>query len=143
MIYFDEFSLNEWNINLWGWTNARSKGYIAQNIELFYMGFIVGFSQSYFYGIMDTTNTIDSKLAIEFINGTLQNRTVVIGKAANDIINFWDNAAYHKCKDVYNFMESMNIRWITIWPYEPWLNPTEKIIQLIKKKICSLSLQEK
>ena len=88
MIYFDEFSLSGGYTNLFRWTNARLKGYIAQNIELFYMGFIVGFSQSYFYGIMDTTNTIDSKLVIEFINGTLQNRTVVTGKAANDIINF-------------------------------------------------------
>ena len=64
MIYFDEFSLSGRHTNVYGWTKIGSKGYIAQNSESFQMGFIVGFSRSHFYGIMGTTNTVDTNVVI-------------------------------------------------------------------------------
>ena len=64
MIYFDEFSLSARHTSLYGWTKTGSKGYVAQNTESFWMGFIVGFSRSYLYGIMGTKSSVDSTVTI-------------------------------------------------------------------------------
>ena len=64
MIYFDEFSLNGRYNDLYGWTIKGKKGYVAQTTDNFQMGFIVGFSRKWLYGIMETKNTVDSKLVI-------------------------------------------------------------------------------
>ena len=105
-----------------------------KNIESFDIGFIVGFDKSYFCGIMDITRYWTEGSHIEFIKSTPQSRAIMAGNVAINFILIWDNNVYHKSKEVYSFIEH-EIWWIIIWLYEPWLNPAEKIIQLINMKV--------
>ena len=46
-----------------------------------------------------------------------------------------DNPAYHKSKEVDEFLKKTNITILTIAPYIPLLNPVEKYILCIKSKL--------
>ena len=53
----------------------------------------------------------------------------------NERIVVWDNASIHLSEIVSKFILSTKLRVITIPPYNPVLNPVEKLINFIKMKL--------
>jgi transposase len=47
----------------------------------------------------------------------------------------FDNASIHVSKLAKSYLAENKIKAMTISPYSPWLNPTEKLIGAIKAKI--------
>jgi transposase len=46
-----------------------------------------------------------------------------------------DNASIHGTKEVNKILKYYNVSMVTIVPYAPWLNPSEKFINSIKENI--------
>ena len=132
LIYIDEFSLNDRNLNHYGWWDKGKQGYINWLMENFSMTFFLAFSKQHFYGIMGNKELNNSASFVHFIKKLLESRSNCNATSNLKQILIWDNAVIHKSKDWAKFYSDSKICMLTIPPYEPALNPVEKLILAIK-----------
>ena len=103
------------------------------------MSFIVVFSQSRFYGISGTESTNDNYIFTKFL--------LQLWESLEDALNFdedrWmlviDRGCIHKTEYIQRIATHKQIRTTVTAPYEPSLNPTEKLILSIKSKMTVYS----
>ena len=60
LIYIDEFSVNERNLNNYGWWEKGKQGYVDYLMDNFSITFIWAFSEQRFYGIMGNKESNNS-----------------------------------------------------------------------------------
>ena len=137
LIYIDEFSINDRNFNHYGWWEKGRQGYIDCMMENFSMTFFWAFSRQQFYGIMGNKESNNSASFIYFIKKLFESRAKCSTTTDLKPILVFDNATIHKSKDWTKFYHDNKIIVLTIPPYEPALNPAEKLILAIKTKIKS------
>ena len=98
------------------------------------MSFVVAVSSDGIEGIMASNNSINSKNFKWFINDVFE----LLKSNSNYSSKVWiimDNSRVHTSDECRGFFKKLRIKWITIPPYSPQLNPTEKLIAVIKKKL--------
>ena len=121
LIYFDEFSLSSRHVNLYGWSKIGRKGYVIQDNESFKIGFIIAFSMKMIYGIMgDSWHSWNGNYYIDFLKSVLKTRWLQTSNKTNDFVMIWDNAAYHKSKEMKKFLDEYNIKVfnnMTLWTF--------------------------
>jgi transposase len=54
---------------------------------------------------------------------------------SQEFVAIVDNATTHKAKEVHKLLRSLKLWLVTIPPYNPHLNPCEKLIQVIKSMV--------
>ena len=131
IIYIDEFSLNDRNLNHYGWWDKRKQGYINWIMENFTMTFFLAFSKQHFYGIMGNKEPNNSASFVHFIKKLFESRSNCDSTSNFKPILIWNNAVIHKSKDWSKFYFDNKISMLTISPYEPLFNPVEKLILII------------
>ena len=82
------------------------------------------------------SKSINTKIFVWFL-GDLSNNLKRDSGNKKPACFIFDNSSVHTNTDIKNFSEKAGIRWITIPPYSPQLNPCEKIIAIIKTKLRS------
>ena len=135
LIYIDEFSVNERNSNNYGWWEKGKQGYVDYLMDNFSMTFIWAFSEQRFYGIMGNKESNNSASLIQFLIKIFECRSKIITIENLNPFTVWDNASLHKSRELLKIYKDSGISVLTIPPYEPALNPAEKLILAIKTKI--------
>ena len=98
------------------------------------MSFWVAFSYLKIYGIMGTDKTFDRWVLICFLQELINS----FSKFETNSEKVWlvmDHANIHRNSDVEALLKCNKIKAFTISSYSAWLNPWEKLIALIKKKV--------
>ena len=140
LMFIDEFSINFKHNITYGWSPVGVKGYLEVNIEPFCMLFMAGFSKLRFLG-HDVTSTLNnSASSLKFVKNTFDHRSksLILKDRRLIIIIIWDNASLHINKEEKDYIVNTEIIIWTIAPYSPCLNPTERLILYIKKKITRI-----
>ena len=135
LMYLDEFSIQLRNKSVYGWGPKGDYGFQQIHTEDFNMSFIIGFSIRRIYGVLGTTATHSHKSFITFISNILDYRVNRFEEVDSRLVIVCDNASIHKSKEVKEFLNKTEVQIMTIWPYSPALNPAEKMILFIRKKI--------
>ena len=126
-----------WILNstsLYNWSKRGVSSTLAINADQWSMSFIVAISSQRVEGLLASTGSIISKSFWLFIKDV---------KDSNMHLNNWnkktcfifDNSSLHRSQEFKKFINKNEVRWISIPPYTPQLNPAEKIIVVIKAKI--------
>ena len=71
----------------------------------------------------------------KFTDGVLWSEVTAFGVDRSKIVFVMDNASIHKSKIMKDYIKEHRLFVLTTTPYWPWLNPTEKVIWWIKKKV--------
>ena len=135
LIYFDEFSVNTRHSSFKGWIIKGSKGYIKTHNDSFTMSFIWALSKTKIYGILGSSGTINAKILQYFIEQMITQRNQNSENLYRPFALVMDNASVHVSSSMQTFYKSSKLKVITIPPYSPSLNPTEKLIGSIKAHI--------
>ena len=133
-MYLDEFSIQLRNKSVYGWGPKGDYGFQQIHTEDFNMSFIIGFSIKRIYGVLRTTATHSHKSFITFISNILDYRVNRFEGVDSRLVIVYNNVI-HKNKEVKEFLNKTEVQIMTIWPYSSPLNPAEKMILFIKKKI--------
>ena len=139
LIFLDEFSVNPRHMKHREWTIKGHKGYIRMNSEGFSMSFIVALSNKRIYGIMGWRDAVDHSVVRYFISGLLFFWNKSPSSTETPFALIMDNASVHVWNNMTNFYEKSGVWVITIAPYRPSLNISEKLIWAIKKCIHKIS----
>ena len=134
LVYIDEFHVSLRNSQLDNWSPRGSPAIVSINHDAWVMSFIIAMSNRGIEGIKASTCTIDSEVYIWFCKNVWRRLTSKTEKIRDPVI-IWDNASLHIWKESAEFMYKQGIKWVTITPYSPQLNPAEKIIGFIKNKL--------
>ena len=143
LLFIDEFSINFRQRTTYGWAPIGKKGFIDIDTDTFDMSFMVGFSQQGLYGLIGTLSSNNSSSFIRFIKHTIEHRTKTLKVNDWKFIIVWDNASLHTSKEVREYINSTKIIILTINPYSPCLNPAERLILYIKKKVAQIRQRRK
>ena len=138
LIFIDEFSWSSRNNNVYGWCRSDIKRRIESKVDTFKISCIVAFSKFRFYGLMGSSGTIDSTIFGIFLYKLLKSIHKNHSIDSNNLIFVMDNASIHKSSHVAGMLKNKAVRILTIAPYEPWLNPAEKLILALKSKLRML-----
>ena len=143
LIYVDEFRVDTRKHVHRGWARRGEKGLLKTDQSGIALNIVVAFSRLRMYGIMINKNANDSLSFIYFLQ-----QLAMIRRASHQLLNnkWWviaDNASIHSSIKVQEWLEKSNMRLITISPYSPSLNPTEKVIAAIKCEIRNLLLESR
>ena len=138
LIYVDEFTLNFRFNTMYGWSPIGKWSLLESNINKISMSFMIGFSSNRVYGILGTTGTHNSDSFIVFVRSAVEYRTQILENSNSNFMIVCDNSSIHKSMDVSRYISGTCLRILTICPYSPSLNPVEKLILYIKKKLNSL-----
>ena len=142
MIYLDEFHVNMRTQTLYNWSPRNSISMLAINPDPFVMSFEITFSASGVKGIMASSKSINTTSFIWFLEDML-NHITEKGVSRDKICIIFDNSSVHTNGDSAEFMMTKKIKWVTIAPYSPQLNPAEKLIALVKNRLKQWWLNEK
>ena len=134
-MFIDEFLLSDRSFKFYGWSKKGMSVFISTMGDTFSMSFFVAFSVNRFYGIMGIEGTGTSQIFIHFLNNVLNKRKKLNLDKTRPLVIVLDNASIHKTKEAIKFIIDSKIPMITIPPYEPSLNPVEKLIFSIKSKL--------
>ena len=135
LIWIDEFSLQARNNNLYGWWRKGNDRWVKIYPSSFSMSFVVAFSSRKFYGIIGTSETFNSIMFGYFINELVRIIKSEMDLDSRDWMLVMDNASIHKSLKIKSIIKGRRIRMMFITPYEPSLNPAEKLIMAIKAKL--------
>jgi transposase len=135
LLYIDEFSFQTRNLNSYGWAVKGEKGYIEQYSDNFSMSLIVCFSKTRIMGVIGNETSNNSKTFIKFVKKIIKKNSNIKCIKEKKFILVFDNASIHTSSITSEYFEDKNISALTIPPYSPWLNPSEKLINAIKSKI--------
>ena len=114
---------------------AGKKRYVNFHDNAFSMSFIVAFSKTELYGIMGIKGTTNSLIFGLFLKQLYDLLNVSDPYNNERRVLVMDNASIHKSNHIKSLIKGKKARILTIHPYEPSLNPTEKLILSIKSKI--------
>ena len=138
-VLFEEFSVNTRHHRYRGWRMRGHKGYIKVDTNEFSMSFIVGVSARKVYGIVGSLSSITSSEVKTYIKQLVETRNQEKDNANDDFVLIYDNAKVHVSKVMKDFVKKTKIRALSIPPYSPFLNATEKLINCIKMKLLKMS----
>ena len=136
LVYIDEFHVSMHSEELYNWNPVNTKALIAVNPSSWTMSFWVALSKQRVEAIIAWSKSINTKIFVWFLCDLSNNLKRDSGNKKPACFIF-DNSSVHTNTDIKNFSEKAGIRWITIPPYSPQLNPCEKIIAIIKTKLRS------
>ena len=135
LMFIDEFSLSKRSFKFFGWGKKGKPNFIRTMPDTFRMSFYIASSKNRFYGIMGVGGTGNSEKFIHFLTKILKERLKPNLSETKRLIIVLDNASIHKTCNAIKFIVDSKIPMITIPPYEPCLNPIEKLILAIKSKL--------
>ena len=135
IIYLDEFAISSRNFAQYSWSQNGSKGYLARRHSSFSMSFIVAFWSRRIWGALGSAGAINSNVMRKFTDGVLWSEVTAFGVDRSKIVFVMDNASIHKFKIMKDYIKEHRLFVLTTTPYWSWLNPTEKVIWWIKKKV--------
>ena len=135
LIWIDEFSLQSRNNSLYGWWRKGYDRWVRSYPSSFSMSFVVAFSSSKFYGIIGTSDSFNSIMFGYFINELVRIIQNDMDRDLRDWMLVMDNSSIHKSLYIKDIIKGRKIRMMFITPYEPSLNPAEKLIMAIKTKL--------
>ena len=141
LIWIDESSLSGRNSNMYGWCLTGRKRYVSFHDNTFSMSFIVAFSRTKLYGIMGVQGTINSLIFGLFLKQLYDVINSNDPESNDRRVLVMDNASIHKSRHIHSLVKGKKARILTICPYEPSLNPAEKLILSIKSKIKTRQFQ--
>ena len=117
----------------YSWSPRGHHALLAVHPSSWSMNFIIALSKSKIEGIIASTVSINKTIFMWFLRDVWKN--IQKDETSNGKEYFiFDNSKVHCNEPSQNFMKKYGIRWISIPPYSPQLNPAEKIIGVIKKK---------
>ena len=140
LIYIDEFHVSMHLDKFYNWSPRSSKALITVNPSSWTMSFCIAFSEKKIEAIIAWSKSINTQIFLWFL-GDLWNSLKMDSFNTKNICLIFDNSSVHTNSEIVDFSLKYSIRWITIPPYSPQLNPWEKIIANIKTKLKSLWLR--
>ena len=135
LIFIDEFSVNSRHHAFRGWTRKGRKGYMGIDTHNFQMSFVWGVSNKRLNGLMGVLGKWNSAVFKHYLKQIFSELELSERLTDNERIIVWDNASIHLSDMASGFISSSKLRVITIPPYNPVLNPAEKLINCIKMKL--------
>ena len=121
--------------NFYGWWRKGTKGYIRLAIDQFSMSFIAAVSETKIYGVTGVDGSANAEIVIHFLKELCEARSISVHNRQTPFIIWLDNAPFHTAAAVEDFAKKTNLKLLTITPYSPILNPWEKLIQILKRKL--------
>ena len=134
LIYIDEFHVSMHTEEFYNWSPVSTKALITMNPSSWTMSFWVAFSEKKIEAIIAWSKSINTKIFTWFISD-LWNSLRMDSRNMKNACLIFDNSSVHTNAEIVDFSLKGGLRWITIPPYSPQLNPCEKIIAVIKKKL--------
>ena len=135
LIFIDEFSVNSRHHGFRGWTKKGRKGYMSIDTYNFQMSFVWGVSSKRLCGLMGVQGKCNSTVFKFYLKQMFAELESSAKFDDNERIIVWDNASIHLSDSASEFILSSKLRVITIPPYNPVLNPVEKLMNCIKMKL--------
>ena len=99
------------------------------------MIFVIAFSSSRIEGILALSISIKSFSFRKFIMEIWKTKIESEFTDRDNVCLVFDNSSAHVNGGTERFFNEQEIWWINIPPYSPQLNPTERLIALIKSKV--------
>lgn len=143
IVYIDECSMGNRNKNLYGWAPVGHRGYVTEFSRSLSFHLMIAISKDRFYGVMGSHAYPNSNMFRKFIQELVTARDSDFRINNRRMILVCDNVAYHTSKKLQNYFNETEIRLLTIWPYSPSLDPVEKVILALRKKIEVLTREGK
>ena len=136
LLYIDEFHISMHAEELYNWSPVNMKALIAVNPSSWTMSFWVALSNRKVEAIIAWSKSINARIFKWF----LSDLSKCLRRDANNTKQtcfIFDNSSIHSNTKIKDYWDKAGLRWITIPPYSPQLNPCEKIIAVIKTKLRS------
>ena len=135
LIFIDESSVNSGHHGFRGWIKKGRKGYMSIDTYNFQMSFVWGVSSKRLYGLMGVQGKCNLTMFKFYRKQMFVELESSVKFDDNERIIVWDNASTYLSDRASEFILSSKLRVITIPPYNPALNPVEKLINCIKMKL--------
>ena len=110
-------------------------GHYTEETENILFSVIWAFSEYKFYGLIINKNANTHHTFLHFIIQIKSLRESRVDNKDDKYCIIYDNTSIHKTKVIKKFAEKNKIKILTIPPYWPVLNATEKLILSMTKKI--------
>ena len=136
VIYLDEFHVSMKSRSVYNWSLKGTPACWSVDPDPWTMSFVVAFSSVKIEGILASNISIKSFSFRKFVSDIWKWRSEYEPESFDNIFLVLDNASFHVNEAAVKFYEEQRVKWITIPPYSPQLNPAEKLIAWIKVQIC-------
>ena len=135
LVYLDEFHLSMKSRAIYNWSLKGTPAWWAIDPDPWTMSFIVSFSYKRVEGILASNISIKSFSYKNFVSAIWKRQIETDEDKSDKVCIVFDNASFHVNEAAICCYRELEARWISIPPYSPQLNPTEKLIAKIKAEI--------
>jgi len=122
----------------YGWIKRGFRKNIATTGKQKRLNFMGGLCLSGYKLIIQKSEKVDAQSIKRFLSKMRSKN-----KGAHEIHVVWDNAGYHRSKDVQAYAVSLNIKLHYLPPYSPNLNPIERLWKLMHEYVSYNRYYEK
>lgn len=131
LIYFVDSVHPQYQTKLsYGWIKRGVRKNIATTGKQKRLNYMGGLSLSGYKMVVQRSEKVDAQSIKRFM-GKLR----VKSKGYSRIHIIWDNAGYHRSKDVQGYAEELNIVIHYLPPYSPNLNPIERLWKIMHEQV--------
>ena len=134
-VFIDEFKFSSEFYMEYVWVKRGTKGYHFINKSNFNMKFIKRFSLLGVEGIVATNGTFNSRKFRKLVWDIFKDDSA-------NLVMIMDNPKIHKAGIVNKFLRDSCILAVAILPYNPFCNPCEKLILMIKSSTRKIKASE-
>lgn len=122
----------------YGWIKKGIRKNIATTGKQKRLNFMGGICLNGHKLLIQQSETVDATSIKRFLNKMRAKH-----KGAQEIHVVWDNAGYHRSKDVQTYADSLNIKLHYLPPYSPNLNPIERLWKIMHEHVSYNRYYEK
>ena len=120
----------------------RQKGFVKLHKDWFAMSFVVALSEYKIYSIMRAEDSINTKIIKHYFESIFAEGNLSKKARKHSFALVWDYASVNTINEAIHLYLWSKIRIITLLPYTPSLNPTEKLNTLVCKKMTPVQKKE-
>ena len=135
LVYLDEFHLSMKSRTIYNWSLKGTPAWWTIDPDPWTMSFIVSFSSERVEWILASNISIKSFSYKIFMSAVRKRQIEINEEEPGKVCIVFDNASFHVNEAAICCYKELGARWISIPPYSPQLNPTEKLVAKIKAKI--------
>ncbi len=139
LIYFSDSFHPQYQTRLaYGWILRGTRKSIATTARQTRLNFIGAVSLDGHKIIQTEVERVNAETIKSFLKSLRKQHT-----PEKEIHVIWDNAAYHKSKDVQSYAKDSNIKLHYLPPYSPNLNPIERLWKMMHEEVTYNRYYEK